>query len=88
MSLKYGMIVANVSESTQDFWDHFKRTCRGNSLKYRTALEQAAALWLNREGAPHTGTAGPSGPFRANPFTGPGPLPFTDPAPVPYDPED
>lgn len=69
MGLKYGVVVANVTEDTQDFWMGFKRTVKTKGMTYTSALEQAAALWLARQ----DGMTAPAG----HPFADPAPVPFT-----------
>lgn len=70
MGQKYGVVVANVTEDTQEFWNGFKRAVKAKGLSYTSGLEQAAHLWLARERGQVTQT---------NPFQQ---LPFVDPAPV------
>lgn len=52
MSLKFGVVVANVSAETQHFWIHFKRVVKDSGLSYTKALEQAAVLWLDSRDQP------------------------------------
>lgn len=68
MSLKYGVMVANVTEDTELFWIKFKQTCRDRGIKYTQALEQAASMWMER-----------SEPAAfVNPFANPSPIPGDD----------
>lgn len=70
MAQKYGVVVANVTEDTQEFWIGFKQAVKAKGLSYTSALEQAAHLWLARERGQVVQT---------NPFQ---PPPFVDPAPA------
>ena len=74
MALKYGVVVANVTEETQTLWNYFKRTVRAQGLSYTSALEQAARLWLQSRGLSMPAHTLPDGTVP--------PAPFVDPAPV------
>lgn len=68
---RYGLIAANVTEETQEFWIKFRQTAKTLGFSYTKALEQAARLWmeshLDRDGVAHrdplpTPFAGPLAP--------------------------
>lgn len=73
-NLRHGVVAANISDESLPLWTQFRAMAKGFGLKYTTALEQAARLWIAANSAPD------GSPARHNPFQ---PPPFVDPAPIP-----
>lgn len=66
MALKYGVVVANVTEDTQQFWIGFKRTVKSKGMSYTAALEQAARMWMAREQAAQNSPFADPAPVRGD----------------------
>lgn len=71
MALKHGVVVANITEDTQTFWNYFKRTVRSQGLSYTSALEQAARGWLADRGLSMPPGTLPDGTSPDQPFRDP-----------------